>query len=75
MTDRTPTEALSGAIAEIVVPSSGIAADMPFFTKTLGFRLDKIFPADDPAVAILSAHGVRRDTHHFWLFCVRGTPV
>ena len=59
MTDRTPTEALSGAIAEIVVPSSGIAADMPFFTKTLGFRLDKIFPADDPAVAILSAHGVR----------------
>jgi len=59
MTDRTPNEALSGAMAEIVVPSSGIATDMPFFTKTLGFRLDKIFPADDPAVAVLSGHGVR----------------
>jgi quercetin dioxygenase-like cupin family protein len=59
MPDKVPTEKLSGALAEMVVPSIGIASDMPFFIKTLGFRLDKIFPADDPTVAILSGHGVR----------------
>ena len=63
MTDQkaieVPAEALSDALAEIVVPSVGLSGDMPFFTKTLGFRLDKIFPADDPAVAVLSGHGVR----------------
>ena len=63
MTDQkaieVPAEALSDALAEIVVPSAGLSGDMPFFTKTLGFRLDKIFPADDPAVAVLSGHGVR----------------
>ena len=62
MTDQkaieVPAEALSDAVAEIVVPSAGLSRDMPFFTKTLGFRLDKIFPADDPAVAVLSGHGV-----------------
>ena len=45
--------------AEIIVPSSDIRDDLPFFTKTLGFRLEQIFPADDPAVAVLSGHGVR----------------
>ena len=59
MPDKVPAEKLSGALAEMVVPSIGIASDMPFFIKTLGFRLDKIFPADDPTVAILSGHGVR----------------
>ncbi|MGB2461418.1 MAG: cupin domain-containing protein [Candidatus Puniceispirillaceae bacterium] len=45
--------------AEIIVPSSDLRDDLPFFTKTLGFRLEQIFPADDPAVAVLSGHGVR----------------
>jgi quercetin dioxygenase-like cupin family protein len=45
--------------AEIVVPSTDIREDMPFFTRELGFRLEQIFPADDPAVAVLSGHGVR----------------
>ena len=45
--------------AEIIVPSSDIRDDLPFFTKTLGFRLEQIFPADDPAVAVLSGNGVR----------------
>ena len=49
---------LAGARAEILVPSVGIREDMPFFTKRLGFRLDQIFPADDPTVAVLSGHGV-----------------
>ena len=50
---------LAGARAEILVPSVGIREDMPFFTRRLGFRLDQIFPADDPTVAVLSGHGVR----------------
>ena len=63
MTDQkaieVPAEVLLDALAEIVLPSVGLSRDMPFFTKILGFRLDKIFPADDPSVAILSGHGVR----------------
>ena len=50
---------LAEARAEILVPSVSIREDMPFFTKRLGFRLDQIFPADDPTVAVLSGHGVR----------------
>ena len=50
---------LDGARVEVLVPSVGLRQDMPFFTKKLGFRLDEIFPADDPAVAVLSGHGVR----------------
>ena len=50
---------LDGARAEILVPSIGITKDMPFFTKQLGFRLDQIYPADDPTVAVMSGHGLR----------------
>ncbi|MCP3914678.1 MAG: hypothetical protein GY711_03860 [bacterium] len=32
---------------------------MSFFTEQLGFRLDVVFPADDPSVAVVSGHGVR----------------
>lgn len=45
--------------AEICLPTQDLSADLAFFTETLGFRLDTIFPADDPAVATLSGHGVR----------------
>jgi len=51
--DRTVRE------AEIVVPSKDIRDDLPFFIGTLGFRLDQIFPADSPAVAVVSGYGVR----------------
>lgn len=45
--------------AEVSLPSKDLAADLAFYTQELGFRLDTIFPADDPAVAILSGHGLR----------------
>ena len=45
--------------AEVCLPSRDFQADLAFFTGTLGFRLDTIFPADDPAVATLSGHGLR----------------
>ena len=45
--------------AEIRLPTAELRDDLPFYTKVLGFRLDMIYPADDPAVAVLSGHGLR----------------
>src|SRR4051794_33304047 len=45
--------------AEVCLPSTDLAADLAYFTETLGFRLDTIYPADDPAVATVSGHGLR----------------
>ncbi|MGB3312804.1 MAG: cupin domain-containing protein, partial [Albidovulum sp.] len=45
--------------AETVLPTANLTRDLPFFTRTLGMRLDAIWPADNPAVAILSGHGLR----------------
>lgn len=45
--------------AEFRLPTKDLEKDLPFFSETLGFRLDTIFPADDPAVAVLSGHGLR----------------
>ncbi len=46
--------------AEIRLPASpSLHDDLAFYQGELGFRLEQIFPADDPAVAVLSGHGVR----------------
>ncbi len=44
---------------EVCLPSQDLAQDLAFFTARLGFRLDTIFPADNPKVAVLSGHGMR----------------
>lgn len=44
--------------AEICGPTRDIRADIAFFTKTLGFKMDMIYPADDPQVAVFTGHGV-----------------
>ena len=44
--------------AEIRLPTSDLSADLAFFMKTLGFRMDKIYPADYPSVSVLSGHGL-----------------
>lgn len=46
------------ASAQIVLPSNDVRDDLPFFTKVLGFRLDEIYPADDPVMVVMSGHGV-----------------
>ena len=46
-------------LAEIRLPTREVRDDIPFFTKVLGMRLEMIFPADDPRVAVFSGHGVR----------------
>ena len=45
--------------AEVVLPCGELRETLAFFTERLGFRVDSIAPADDPSVAVLSAHGVR----------------
>ncbi len=46
-------------LAEVLLPTQELRDDLPFFTKTLGMRLESIFPADDPSVASFSGHGLR----------------
>ena len=45
--------------AEIRLPTDDIRDDIPFYTKTLGMRMDMIYPADDPRIAVFSGHGLR----------------
>ena len=47
------------ARAELLLPSGDLHADLAFFRERLGFRLESIFPADDPVQAALSGYGVR----------------
>jgi quercetin dioxygenase-like cupin family protein len=45
--------------SELYLPVDDLKTEMPFFLGELGFRLEEIFPADDPAVALISGHGLR----------------
>ncbi|MCC1484989.1 cupin domain-containing protein [Winogradskyella immobilis] len=44
--------------AQLVLSSQELTKDMDYFTS-LGFQLNQIFPSDDPAVAIMSGHGIQ----------------
>jgi quercetin dioxygenase-like cupin family protein len=44
-------------VAQIVLPCRDLAANLKFFTETLGFRVNMIVPADAPAVAVIGGHG------------------
>ena len=45
--------------AEIVLPTKELREDIPFFTNTLKMKMDMIYPADNPTVAVFSGHGIR----------------
>ncbi len=47
----------SNALAQVVLPSTDLTADIDFFSE-LGFRLENIFPSDDPAVAFMHGNGM-----------------
>lgn len=49
---RTPS-------AQVVLPSADLNRSIEFFRATLGFRLESIFPADEPRVAVMSGLGIR----------------
>jgi len=60
--DRDPNNEsvdLDRVLAEFRLPTEDLAKDLRFFSETLGFRLDTIFPADNPAIAVMSGHGLR----------------
>ena len=46
------------ADAQCVISTKDLQADIPFFTKILYMRMDTIYPADDPRVAVFSGHGI-----------------
>jgi quercetin dioxygenase-like cupin family protein len=46
-------------IAEMRLPTTDLRDDLPFYTQTLGMRLDMIYPTDNPQVAVFSGHGLR----------------
>ena len=50
---------MSETIAEMRLPTPELRKDIPFYTKVLGMRMDMIYPADDPSVAVFSGHGLR----------------
>jgi len=50
---------MSDTLAEIRLPTDELRDDIPFYTKTLGMRLDMIYPADAPRVGVFSGHGLR----------------
>ena len=45
--------------AEVHLPTRALTEDIKFFTTTLGMRMERIFPADNPRVAVFSGHGLR----------------
>lgn len=45
--------------AQIVLPCERLDETLAFFTDRLGFRVEAIYPADDPSVAVVSAYGLR----------------
>jgi quercetin dioxygenase-like cupin family protein len=47
------------AAAELVLPAADLAATLEFFTTRLGLRVEAIYPADAPATAVVSGHGIR----------------
>jgi len=46
-------------LAEVQLTCADLAPALDFFAGELGFRIETIFPADDPTVASLSGHGLR----------------
>jgi quercetin dioxygenase-like cupin family protein len=45
--------------AEIQLPCADLAACLDYFVERLGFRIETIFPADDPTTASLAGYGLR----------------
>ncbi len=48
-----------GARAQVVLPCGELNETLGFFTDRLGFRVDAIYPADEPSVAVVSGYGLR----------------
>ncbi len=58
--------------AHVPMACTELVPTMDFFVQRLGFRIDAIFPADAPATAILSGHGL---TLHLSRHVTEGVPA
>lgn len=47
------------AAAQVVLPCNELDATLEFFMRRLGFRVEMIYPADAPRIAVLNGHGLR----------------
>ena len=56
---RSVGRSVEGGSAVVVLPCTDLAEAMAWFTEQLGFRLDRIAPADDPRRALMSGYGLR----------------
>lgn len=56
----TYTEGMSSTplSAQVCMSVADLGAEIEFFVGRLGFKLEMIFPADDPRVAVLGGHGL-----------------
>ena len=45
--------------AQVLMGCDTLEPSLSFFTQRLGFRVDAIFPADDPGTAMISAYGLQ----------------
>ncbi|MCB1023916.1 MAG: cupin [Acidobacteria bacterium] len=54
-----PTDIIPITSAELVLFCEDLGETLDFYTDRLGFQLLSIFPADDPAVAVVSGFGIR----------------
>lgn len=57
--DRPRLDIGAIALAEMLVPCAPLAPTLDFFVARLGFRVETIFPAEEPHTASLSGHGLR----------------
>lgn len=53
------TQVSAAGAAEIMIECHDISAALAFYVERLGFRVDAIFPAESPEVAVLRGHGIR----------------
>ena len=56
--DSGPVTTRGIRAAEVVLPCADLDPTLAFFVDRLGFRVATIFPADDPAVAVIVGHGL-----------------
>jgi mannose-6-phosphate isomerase-like protein (cupin superfamily) len=57
-TDRSMALADHIRMAQVLLPCRDLAANLAFFTDRLGFKVNLIFPADSPQVAVISGYGL-----------------
>ena len=55
--DAIQTQGVRGA--QVLILCAALEPNLAFWTERLGFRIEAIFPADDPTTAMISGHGLQ----------------